>query len=277
MKRMYILILTVLIMLVASLGIMRYYQFNKYNSCKKYCEKYKICDECDIDIKWTNLYKMYSLIGDTKGNAYQILEGFLEFDAGYIVNLFPFIIIVISLFSFSKEIKSKNFYNEITRQKYSNYIIKKIANIQFYSLITPIYMILLYLMCVVISKDYSFDITHLNFLHLINTTMITSLYINIGLSIIIFFKNPFFTGFTTNAIVILIMYFGVTLSKMLYNTFNIHIVKEAFNPFYQSLISTIENTNYICIIYSFILLIISYIVIYLIYKDKERFIKYAEL
>lgn len=248
-----------------------YYQKNKLIELYKFnCIENKIEDEqvkklCDIDI--TGLpgsYDNYTIIYQMLRNT--ILEYLIFFD---------FIIIIsFSLHGINKKMKSKYLYYFIQRKDYKTFIKGMLLSAYKYVLVVPFFMLILYLLSLTISNHgpneltnfvnpATFDVIHYNtkyflVLFTIYIMIMWLFYINIGL--IVQSKNR---KFIFTIIECLIIYF---ILEIVAEGLSAHFwIIDIYNPEAYSI--------YKYIIFAIICFCLSFALVLLSYRSKERVLK----
>lgn len=197
--------------------------------------------------------------------------------------LIPFLIIMSSMYEISYRLKNKDIKNRLTRESYNKYIKKIILSsyksIILWPIITIFALFISYLISGTLEVTSLSDATFSNYIlmypfrfiisYLINTILMSIFYINIGLLIVPENKNYLVTVIET-----IMVYYGITLT----NTFFVigFLLKningaEKYLDFFD--MYTYHNKELIPFnILCFIISLISSILVYIKYKNKEKII-----
>lgn len=264
---------------------------------KKFIEKNKLLILSIIILFGWGIYEMISTcIYDPGGASFNRDPLIIYFDyfQQSLYNLclvVPLFVFIPAIHKFHSELSSKHIKNCLTRMTYKEYLIKNYLHCLKYALILPIFVIFLMLGSCIIAGGFNFgsgtelglygwlsaapDIKYLDilgefmFTYVFNIFLHSIIYINLGL----FFckKN---SNFLVNIILSYIGYIvlciitelggGLLFGRIL----KIHGITDTLNLFniwiYDNVISLPAITSY-----SALLVIITTIIVYLIYRDKE--------
>ncbi len=283
-------IISFLILLsIAIYSTFTYIQQNKRNNeIEK--EDYEFCESIDykntkykehcenviesINVK-TDFFTMYTNV---------LLEGFLNIS--FVLCLF---LIIPSLCYISGYFKNNMISEEITRTSYSKIKMKLFKKSYYSVLILPAVIIITFLICGLYTK--SFDVSYalkyglvpwsesslkyptlFIFCYILNIIIHSILYVNIGICIVRKYHNYFvavilsFLTFIGIEAILEVLFSGIICTTILKNDLGIY-----FNI--MNMISFNDSKGLIMpLVVPFILMIISFVAIHFLYKDKEKLI-----
>lgn len=208
----------------------------------------------------------------------------------YFQLLAPLFVFIPAIWDFHNELSSGYIKNCLTRMNYKKYIKKHYLNALTKSLILPLFVILLFLSSCILTNGFSFGsggelyntilsmpdykfISNVGLFlltYIINITLHSILYVNIGLLYCKKYSNILvniilsYLSFIILAIIMEVFIGNLLLSVAL----NIKNVTDSLNLFNIWVYSNTISLSF-TIIYSFCLVLISTIIVYLIYKNKE--------
>lgn len=270
-KKNFIVLFLIIIVLVLLSYIQVYRIYGGKNSPNDYIDGFnEICnsdykdivDYCDIDIT--------GLPGTP--DTYTIFFNIIRSDILYHLPIFGILLIIVFSLNFvNKLFKSKYLYYYVQRKEYKLFLKKMILNSYKYVLVIPFMMTLIYLLSLTISthgpnaltiamRAETFDSIAYNtsgflILYTINTMLKWLFFINLGL--IMLSKNR---KFIFTIIEVYIIYFVLEIIFELLPQY--FWIFDFYNPMTYSI--------YIYILVSLIQFIISFIIVILIYKNKEK-------
>ncbi len=208
----------------------------------------------------------------------------------YLEILAPIFIFVPAIYQFHKEISTGFIKNSLTRMEYKKYLIKHYINAIKKVWILPVFCLLMLLFCCIYLKSFNFgsgiefygyltgspDPKYATYLfgfmsvYVINLALQSILYVNLGL---LYCKK--YSNFLINLILSYLSFIALDIivevfvgNLLLARILNIHNITDSLNLFnfwtYYNVISLPFS-----IIYSLILVVLSFLTLIFIYKNKE--------
>ena len=269
----------------------------QYNECEKYIkvgsetqkeiyEKYK--DKFIVDENCKDLV----IEGEKPNSIYSIYQGFLSSEKFIIPFFMPLLVLIPFMYALSKEYNGKIVKQFCLRSKYSNYIkhIYKKAYKNIY--IIPLFIVITLIICFLISKGNLNPVVdeNLNFLlpnisllkpnllslffFLLVITLNAGIYINIGLFILNHNKKFIISLIESVICIFLVWALSEIIIGLMFNNL-LNINSGNFNILNIYDWAGVTN-KYIYLSYNFILFVITGLISYLSYKNKEKFIIMCE-
>lgn len=251
-----------------------------YELCNKILE-YEDLELCKVNVE--NYVEDYSY--DTLTLYVQLLP-----DLGIILLLLPILIMIVSGYNIHKEFRSFNIKNKLTRVSYKRYITKEVIGSYINALIIPIFVTFYFYCCYRVSGH--FDYTHAVSLKLstlsieclemplifmlvcvLNLFMISIYYINIVLLVVKNNKN-----FVVTILESILIYYGVIIILSTIIPTIVHKLTNISWIVIQNNINIYEMYHYgersllYFSLFVFFVFIISSLLVYFSYRNKEKVI-----